>query len=719
MSKWSHGRSWLPLPVLAGYWAFDNGQGTVATDSSGQQPPNNGTLVAGPTWTTGKVGGALAFDGSNDLVDVHDSPSLDISGGITLAAWIKPNAVATQRVITKDYGTANGYELSLSSSGHAFVRFNHATSGDTYRLDAKASYPTDGNTWVHLAATYDGATIKIYVNGVLDNSKATTFTIGTNNVDLGLGADVGSGSGTNTLHGQMDEARIYNGALSAQEIQALTVNQAPAITSANSTTFTVGTAGSFAVMTTGVPTPTLSETGTLPMGVTFNLATGVLSGTPAAGTVGTYPLTFTAANGVTPNATQSFTLTVNQAPAITSANSTTFTTGAAGSFKVTTTGVPTPTLSESGKLPSGVTFVDNGNGTATLGGTPAAGSGGTYTLAFTAANGFSATQSFTLTVNQAPAITSTNSTTFTVGTADSFAVTTTGFPTPALTAGTLPTGVTFVDNGNGTATLASTTATPAGSTMLTITASNGVGSDATQSFTLTVAAQAPAMITSAGSTTFTAGTLGTFTVTTNGVPNPALTESGKLPSGVTFDATTGVLSGTPAAGTVGTYSLHFTASNGVGSSTTQNFTLTVNQAPAITSANSTTFAVGAAGSFKVTTTGVPTPTLSESGKLPHSGVTFDATTGVLSGTPASNTGGVYNLTFTAHNGAGSDATQPFTLTVNPATPTLVGYWRFDDGTGTVATDSSGQQPPNNGTLVAGPTWTTGKVGGALALDGVQ
>ena len=99
-----------------------------------------------------------------------------------------------------------------------------------------------------------------------------------------------------------------------------------------------------------------------------------------------------------PNATQSFILTVTQAPAITSANNTTFTVGTAGSFTVTATGFPTPALTESGALPSGVTFVDNGNGTATLSGIPSA--AGTYPLSFTAANGVlpDATQSFTLTV---------------------------------------------------------------------------------------------------------------------------------------------------------------------------------------------------------------------------------------------------------------------------------------------------------------------------------
>ena len=95
------------------------------------------------------------------------------------------------------------------------------------------------------------------------------------------------------------------------------------------------------------------------------------------------------------------------APSITSANNTTFTVGAAGSFTVTTTGSPTPSLTESGTLPSGVTFKDNGNGTATLSGTPAAGTAGSYPITITASNGVgtAATQSFTLTnviVNPGP-----------------------------------------------------------------------------------------------------------------------------------------------------------------------------------------------------------------------------------------------------------------------------------------------------------------------------
>jgi len=172
----------------------------------------------------------------------------------------------------------------------------------------------------------------------------------------------------------------------------------PQISSASSATFTVGTAGTFTVAGTG----TLSVTGALPSGVTFNTATGALSGTPTSGNNGTYPLIFTAtASGLT--AIQVFTLTVNPAsvtnpPQISSASSTIFTVGTAGTFAVTGTG----TLSVSGALPSGVTF---NAATGILSGTPASGSNGTYPLIFTAtANGLTATQAFTLTINP-PSIT--------------------------------------------------------------------------------------------------------------------------------------------------------------------------------------------------------------------------------------------------------------------------------------------------------------------------
>jgi hypothetical protein len=173
-------------------------------------------------------------------------------------------------------------------------------------------------------------------------------------------------------------------------------------------------------------------------------------------------------------------------------------------------------------------------------------------------------------------------------------------------------------------------------------------------------------ITSTSSAIYTLGVPGAFTVMASGSPAPSLSESGTLPPGVSFDSTTGILSGTPLAS--GSYPIVFTASNGVGSNATQNFTLAVDESPTLTSANNAIFIIGTLHSFSVTATGFPTPALSESGTLP-SGVTFDSGTGVLGGMPTA--AGTYPITFTAANGVGSNATQSFTLTVSSSgAPTI-------------------------------------------------
>jgi large repetitive protein len=162
----------------------------------------------------------------------------------------------------------------------------------------------------------------------------------------------------------------------------------------------VGTAGSFSIRTSGYPAAVVSEAGVLPSGVTFNPSTNILSGTPVGGTGGTYPISFTASNGIGTNAVQNFTLTVRQAPAITSPNSITFPVATADTFTVTATGFPIPTLTETLSMPSWLTFTNNRNGTGTLKGTPPAGSSGSYNLSFTASNGVgsNSVQGFTLTV---------------------------------------------------------------------------------------------------------------------------------------------------------------------------------------------------------------------------------------------------------------------------------------------------------------------------------
>jgi DNA-binding beta-propeller fold protein YncE len=176
---------------------------------------------------------------------------------------------------------------------------------------------------------------------------------------------------------------------------------APAIGGPASATFTVGHAGSVNLGVTGLPSPAVTEAGKLPAGVSLS-APDSLTGTPKAGAGGVYPLTISAANGIGVTATRRFTLTVDQAPAITSVNKATFTHGKSGLLTVRTAGFPIAAVTEQGTLPAGVRFTAEKNGEATLSGVPATSTKGkTYVIRFTARNGVGSgvVQSFTLRIS--------------------------------------------------------------------------------------------------------------------------------------------------------------------------------------------------------------------------------------------------------------------------------------------------------------------------------
>ncbi|HWD55761.1 MAG TPA: hypothetical protein VG346_11600 [Acidimicrobiales bacterium] len=228
----------------------------------------------------------------------------------------------------------------------------------------------------------------------------------------------GGGGGSNYVtkasgtFGYSDVASYTPNTDSFNQIEFI-VGVPPVITTADSTVFTAGSANSFTVGAPGVipgadPPTALSESGNLPQDVSFTDngdGTATLSGNPPSGAAGTYVLTITSASALT-SVSQAFTLTVQNPPTITSANNAAFSVQQSGDFTVTTSGFPAPTLSESGALPTGVTFTDNANGTATLGGPPAPGTDGTFTVTITAGNKNlvthatqTASQTFTLTVS--------------------------------------------------------------------------------------------------------------------------------------------------------------------------------------------------------------------------------------------------------------------------------------------------------------------------------
>lgn len=270
------------------------------------------------------------------------------------------------------------------------------------------------------------------------------------------------------------------------------------------------------------------------------------------------------------------------APTVDGSASPTFTTGQSGSFTYTTTGVPTPQLSESGTPPAGVHFVDNGDGTATLAGTPDANTGGQYPITVTAANGTTpdATLSVTITVQQPPTVTGPASAHYVVNHAgDPVTFTSTGFPTADLTeTGALPAGVQFVDNGDGTATL-SGTPTEAGTFPITVTAGNGVAPDATMSFTLTVGPPVSVATTSLPDgqvgVTYSAG----LSATGGLAPYSWSLASGSLPAGLTL-AADGTISGIPTGPTgPSTFTVQVSDSLDPPATASQQLTITINRGP--------------------------------------------------------------------------------------------------------------------------------------------
>ncbi|PFG38837.1 concanavalin A-like lectin/glucanase superfamily protein [Georgenia soli] len=213
-----------PAPApgeVRGQWLLDEGSGTVVADSSGLG--NDGTVQGTVAWGPGRSGSSLVLDGSGGYVQVPDADSLDVSAAMTVAAWVRPQVLATQYVVKKAVvGSRDGFELSMSSTGRAFFRVNEVTSGDRFRVSASSAHAL--GSWVHLAGTYDGTTMRFYVDGVLQGSVAGPAAVATNALGLGIGAEPG---GNRKFRGGIDEVRLYDRALSPQEITALMSAPAP------------------------------------------------------------------------------------------------------------------------------------------------------------------------------------------------------------------------------------------------------------------------------------------------------------------------------------------------------------------------------------------------------------------------------------------------------------------------------------------------------------
>jgi len=198
---------------MVSYWKFDEGVGATAYDSVGG---NHGTLINGPLWSSGIVDGAISLDGVDDYIEIADAPSLDLASQFTLETWIYPYSFPTtwSNIIAK-WGVSDerSYTLNLNNGKPGLWVCTDGKA--TTELGVTGNTTLATNTWYHLAGVSDGSYLRVYVNGALDQFMAWSGTVFAGNASLRIGATEWGPD----LHATIDEAAIYNGALTEQEIQ--------------------------------------------------------------------------------------------------------------------------------------------------------------------------------------------------------------------------------------------------------------------------------------------------------------------------------------------------------------------------------------------------------------------------------------------------------------------------------------------------------------------
>jgi hypothetical protein len=194
-------------PGLVGYWPGEIANGVWVRDQSGNGL--HGLVVGNVKEAEGKVGKGLALNGG--YVEVPDCPRLNVKDGLTLMAWVWPEQVGSMRLMDKaPVGRDNAFLFDTHPENH--LRFITRFGG----LGTKDAIPA--RQWTHVAATFDGLARRIYINGELkaEAGSMKQGALDTTDLPLRFGADSEGGS---RFHGVLDEIRIYDRALSADDIR--------------------------------------------------------------------------------------------------------------------------------------------------------------------------------------------------------------------------------------------------------------------------------------------------------------------------------------------------------------------------------------------------------------------------------------------------------------------------------------------------------------------
>jgi chitodextrinase len=209
-----------PSSGLVGYWPFDEPSGSTVLDGSGNN--NSGALTgSGATRTTGRVGsGSLSFNGSSGRVTIPHSTSLNLSSSFTLTAWLRPTSLSGyQTALHKGASAACSFWLQTKGTNPT-SGFSTASTCSSYAEHVVTNTTLQPNVWYHVAARFDNAanTFTYYLNANPVYSASETRTPVGSQESLILGESPYAGSNFERWRGQLDEVRIYNRALTVQEI---------------------------------------------------------------------------------------------------------------------------------------------------------------------------------------------------------------------------------------------------------------------------------------------------------------------------------------------------------------------------------------------------------------------------------------------------------------------------------------------------------------------
>jgi hypothetical protein len=206
------GSLWQPVyhtdDGLVGYWNFSESGSSIAYDRSPYG--NDGTLTNGPTYTQGKFGTALSFDGTNDNVAHNLNVNFPY---VTVEAWIKTSAAGSLQMISENDGSPRMWQLRLETNGT--INFTVFVGPSTYAEAIGTVAINDGN-WHHVTGTFDGQTVRAYVDGNLHARASLSGTLQQATVTAHIGMYPGNVA---PFNGTIDEVRIYNRPLSLQEIR--------------------------------------------------------------------------------------------------------------------------------------------------------------------------------------------------------------------------------------------------------------------------------------------------------------------------------------------------------------------------------------------------------------------------------------------------------------------------------------------------------------------